>query len=131
MTEKTGLRELHQSMHSLPTDIPQFSFHAGAVDFACLLPVRETPSRRRSPPAIPRIACAEAVRSHIDIAPLRHDVEYRDHPWFDRWEQRGSGPTQRNLDKTVVLLGPAARQLSIDANKSSIWRATPTAGTWH
>ena len=80
--------------------------------------------------AIPRTARAGAVPSQTDIARLRHDLEDRDRPWFDRWEQRGSGPTKRNLDKTLVLLGPQARQFSIDANKSSIWSATQTKGTW-
>jgi len=184
MMEMSGLRTLHASMRRLPTDIQQFRFHTGAVDFACLFAVRETPfvltltSRSQTPAffrfdvhpgyridtylgerygelrdllfidgrsgealipsrffgelerAIPRIARAGAVPSQTDIARLRHDLEDRDRPWFDRWEQRGSGPTKRNLDKTLVLLGPQARQFSIDANKSSIWSATQTKGTW-
>ncbi|MDJ0277690.1 DUF6037 family protein [Sphingomonas sp. 2R-10] len=80
--------------------------------------------------AIPRTARTAAVPTAAAIAQLRHDIEERDRPWFDRWEQRGSGPSRRNLAKTLALLGQEARDFSVEANKSSIWSAVPTRGLW-
>jgi hypothetical protein len=80
--------------------------------------------------SIPGTAVGHAVPTAADIVRLRHDLEDRDRPYFDRWEQRGSGPTKRNKAKTLAALGSEALEFSIKVNKSSIWSATATGRDW-
>lgn len=75
--------------------------------------------------AVPKVAKLDAVPSPVEIVRLRHDVEDRDRPYFDRWEQRGKGPSDRNKAKTRLMLGDQALAFSIKHNKSSIWSAKP------
>lgn len=79
---------------------------------------------------IPRIAHTQAIPKPEDIVRLRHDLEDRDRPYFDRWEQRGRGPSPRNKEKTLAVLGHDALQHSIRVNMSSIWSVEPTGRAW-
>ena len=45
---------------------------------------------------IPTLARMQAIPNPEDIVRLRHDLEERDRPYFDRWERRGRGPSERN-----------------------------------
>jgi hypothetical protein len=79
---------------------------------------------------IPRAASNRSVPTSVDIMRIRNDIEDPDRPYFDRWEQRGKGPTQQNLKKTLLILGREAYNHSISVNKSSIWSAEPTHRSW-
>lgn len=79
---------------------------------------------------IPAVAKINSVPSPEDIARLRCDLEERDKPYFDRWERRGNGPTAKNKQKSLVVLGPDALAFSIKVNMSGIWSATPTGRSW-
>lgn len=79
---------------------------------------------------IPKTAQVNAVPSPAEVARLRYDLEEREKPYFDRWERRGKGPTPKNKQKTLLMLGPDALAFSIKVNMSSIWSATPTGRVW-
>lgn len=79
---------------------------------------------------IPKVARVNAVPSPEEICRLRHDIAEKERPYFDRWEQRGRGPSPENKQKTLLILGSEALNFSININKSSIWSSTPTARSW-
>lgn len=81
---------------------------------------------------IPTVSKPTNVPSPEDIVRLRHDVEFRDLPYFDTWiywKQR-EGPSSENLKKTSLVLGNEAADYSIRMTASSKWSATPTGRSW-
>jgi hypothetical protein len=82
--------------------------------------------------AIPKNAENSNVPSADDVIRLRHDLEFRDLPYFDTWiywKQR-EGPQPPNLKKTLLVLGSVAADYSFRMTASSKWSATPTGRTW-
>ncbi|WP_310483048.1 DUF6037 family protein [Chamaesiphon sp. VAR_48_metabat_403] len=83
---------------------------------------------------IPLIAKKSSVPSSEEIARLRHDMEERDKPYFDRWmrwsEESGKSYTPENFQKTSLILGIEASEYSKSMNASSRWSLTPTGKTW-
>jgi len=79
---------------------------------------------------IPKVAHVNSVPSPEEIFRLRHDIIEQERPYFDRWEQRGRGPSSENKQKTLLILGTEAHDFSISINKSSIWSSTPTGRPW-
>jgi len=80
--------------------------------------------------SIPRVARPTAAPKPEDIVRLRHDIEERDRPFFDRSEQRGKGPSDKNKLKTLNVFGHEALEFSIQVNKSSIWSTKATGRSW-
>jgi hypothetical protein len=82
--------------------------------------------------AIPTDAKATNIPSPEDVVRLRHDLEYRNLPYFDTWiywKQR-EGPTSSNLKKTLLVFGSGAADYSVRMTASSKWSATPTGRSW-
>lgn len=77
--------------------------------------------------AIPKVARVDAVPTQQEIVRLRQDLQEGDKPYFDHWGSRGGGPSVRNKEKTLAVLGSEALKFSISINKSSIWSAVPLA----
>lgn len=80
--------------------------------------------------AIPTAAERTNVPTSEEVIRLRQDLEDRERPYFDRWERRGRGPTQKNRQKTLMILDPDALAFSVRENVSSIWSASPTNASW-
>ncbi len=80
--------------------------------------------------AMPRTAYARSVPPSEVIVRLREDIEEPDKPYFDRWQTRGTGPSKRNKQKTLVLFGKEALDHSVHVNMSSIWSAQRTSRNW-
>lgn len=81
---------------------------------------------------IPTVAKPSQIPSPEDIVRLRHDLEFRDLPYFDTWiywKQR-EGPTSENLNKTTQVLGNEAAAYSLRMTASSKWSASPTGRSW-
>lgn len=81
---------------------------------------------------IPTVATLPQVPSPEDIVRLRHDLEFRELPYFDTWiywKQR-EGPTPENLNKTMHVFGYEAATYSLRMTASSKWSATPTGRSW-
>lgn len=81
---------------------------------------------------IPTVAKPGQVPSPEEIVRLRHDLEFRDLPYFDTWiywKQR-EGPSPLNLKKTLVVFGNEAADYSTRMSASSKWSANPTGNSW-
>ncbi len=81
---------------------------------------------------IPAVAKPANIPSPEDIVNLRHDLEFRELPYFDAWifwKQR-EGPSSENLKKTLLVLGKEAADYSTRMFASSRWSATPTGRLW-
>jgi hypothetical protein len=82
--------------------------------------------------AIPTVAKPVQVPSPEEIVRLRHDLEFRELPYFDTWiywKQR-EGPSSENQKKTLLVLGSAAAGYSSRMTASSKWSANPTGRSW-
>lgn len=73
--------------------------------------------------AIPRMAQAIRVPTSREILEYYLDIEERDRPFFltYRPHQPPRGPTAKNLDKTLLLLGAAAFHACRVSRISSVW----------
>ncbi|CAE6966178.1 conserved protein of unknown function [Ectopseudomonas oleovorans] len=85
--------------------------------------------------AIPHQASANRNPAPAEIIRLRPDIdEDRDRPHFDTWiywDPTGrNGPSEKNLHKTLLLLGREAARYSREMNASSKWSAFDTGRTW-
>ncbi|PIB53752.1 DUF6037 family protein [Pseudomonas sp. 2822-17] len=85
--------------------------------------------------AIPTQATVRANPKPSEIVRLRPDIiEDREKPYFNAWiywkEDSGRHPSEENLHKTLLLLGPEAAQHSRERNASSRWSAIDTGGAW-
>jgi len=81
---------------------------------------------------IPSVANSTTIPSPEDIVRLRHDLEFRDLPFFDTWIywKEREGPKAENLKKTLLVLGNDAAEYSLRMTASSRWSATPTGKSW-
>jgi hypothetical protein len=73
---------------------------------------------------IPTIATLKRYPTNEEIIRLRPDItEERDNPYFDRWShwKDGRKTSEKNLEKTRLLLGLEAVKYSIEMNASSCW----------
>lgn len=81
--------------------------------------------------AVPHQAQQARVPTAQAILDLRHDLEERDRPFFDAWIYwTERGPRIENLEKTMKLLGPQAREFSIKNRASSRWSAIDLGRAW-
>nr|WP_288500597.1 DUF6037 family protein [uncultured Pseudomonas sp.] len=85
--------------------------------------------------AIPHQASANRNPAPTEIIRLRPDIdEDRERPHFDTWiywDPKGDrGPSEKNLHKTLLLLGREAADYSKEMNASSKWSASDTGRTW-
>lgn len=79
---------------------------------------------------IPHVAQQGRILQPEEIVRVHPNVDDADRPYFDRWERRGQGPTERNLQKTRIILGDDARTFSETNRVSSIWSQLPTNRAW-
>ena len=81
---------------------------------------------------MPTQATSQRVPKPEEIVRLRQDIEEVDRPFFDTWinHPKGRGPTSKNLDKTLLLLGREARDYSKKNRVSSRWSASETGRIW-
>lgn len=81
--------------------------------------------------SVPHEAQKDRVPTASQILTLRHDLEERDRPFFDTWIYwKERGPTQSNLKKTYMVLGPEAYAFSIKNRASSKWSAVDFGRSW-
>lgn len=82
---------------------------------------------------IPRTAHPSRVPDYSTIIKLRHDIEERDKPYFDKWMYWSSAsrrsPREKNLKKTLIM-GSDAHAYSLKYNASSAWTPIPNTKQW-
>jgi hypothetical protein len=84
---------------------------------------------------IPLKAKKGSVPNSAEIARLRHDMEERDKPYFERWmywsKESGRSYSSKNFQKTLLIHGIEAAEYSKSMNASSAWSPNPTGKTWN
>lgn len=86
--------------------------------------------------SLPKIASIKCSPTASEIVRLRKDIkEERDKPYFDTWiywtdKKRPNGASEENLKKTLLLLGQAAQQYSINNKASSKWSSVDLGRKW-
>lgn len=82
--------------------------------------------------AIPIVAKFVNIPLPEDVVRLRHDLEFRELPYFDTWIywKQKDGPSSSNLKKTLLVFGSEAADYSLRMTASSKWSATPTGRSW-